>query len=183
MTEMHADEFLMGGSGAPAARFDHIGATITGYVVGRPQVKQMTDFTTNEPLAWPNGEPKLQLIVTLATDQNDPTIESDDGLRRVYVKGQMKKVVADAVRKAGARGLEENGALTLRYVRDGKKTNPKFKAPKEYEASYQKPTTPVAPDEPNPVAPPMPQPPQQAAPQAVWGHQSAPQAPSPWQNV
>ncbi|QLE71095.1 hypothetical protein FGW37_05290 [Streptomyces rectiverticillatus] len=179
---MQADDFLMGGSGVQAARFERIGSAVTGYISGKPKVQQMTDFTTSEPLTWPNGEPKLQMIVTMATDQVDPAVEGDDGMRRIYVKGQMKKAVADAVRQAGARGLEEGGLLTVTYVRDGRKTNPKFKAPKEYSATYQRPAVPVLPDEPTPTAPPMPQP-AAVAPQAVWGQQPAPQAPSAWQNA
>lgn len=133
--QYNADDFLMGG-GIPAAKFPAFGAAASGRITEKPTVSQQTDFTTGEPKVWADGSPQLQLVVTLATEQRDAEIPDDDGSRRIYVKGQMKKAVQDAVRKSGAKGLEVGGVLTVTYVGDGEKTNPRFAAPKQYSATY-----------------------------------------------
>lgn len=130
-----ADDFLMGG-GVPSAKFPAIGHTVSGRITERPIVEQQRDYTTGDLKFWDDGKPQMQLVVTLATNERDPENPEDDGTRRLYVKGQMKNVVASAVRATGARGLEVGGTLTVTYARDGQKTNPKFNAPKNFDAAY-----------------------------------------------
>lgn len=127
--------FLMG-SGAPSARFEEPGASVTGRITEEPQVRQQTDFTTGKPLFWDNGDPRMQLVVTLGTDQRDTSIPDDDGTRRVYVKGQMQKAVAQAVRQAGAPGLQVGGTLTVTYTGDGEAKQRGMNPPKLYTAAY-----------------------------------------------
>ncbi|MFE2353426.1 hypothetical protein [Streptomyces parvulus] len=130
-----ADDFLMGG-GVPSAKFPTLGTTVSGRITERPTVEQQRDFTTGELKFWDDGKPQMQLVVTLATNERDPENPEDDGARRLYVKGQMKNAVASAVRSAGARGLEVGGTLTVTYARDGQKSNPRFNAPKNFDAQY-----------------------------------------------
>jgi hypothetical protein len=130
-----AADFLMGGS-VPSAKFPTLGATISGRITTEPTVEQQRDYTTGEPKFWDDGKPQMQMVVTLATTDRDPAVQDDDGTRRLYVKGQLKNAVAQAVRAAGARGLEVGGVLTVKYIRDGERKNPRFNAPKEYAAQY-----------------------------------------------
>ncbi|MFF9898472.1 hypothetical protein [Streptomyces longispororuber] len=130
-----ADDFLMGGS-VPSAKFPTLGATLTGQIASPPTVEQQRDYTTGDLKFWDDGKPQMQMVVTLATAERDPAVADDDGTRRLYVKGQMKTAIAQAVRASGARGLEVGGQLTVKYVRDGEKKNPRFNAPKEYAAQY-----------------------------------------------
>ncbi|MFE7077906.1 hypothetical protein ACFU96_48350 [Streptomyces sp. NPDC057620] len=130
-----ADDFLLGGS-VPSAKFPTIGTTVTGRVTERPSVEQQRDFTTGELKWWEDGKPQLQLVVTVSTSERDPENPDDDGTRRFYIKGQLKNAVAQAVRSAGAKGVEVGGTLTITYARDGQKSNPRFNAPKEYTAQY-----------------------------------------------
>ncbi|MGW9437765.1 hypothetical protein [Streptomyces sp. NPDC055607] len=130
-----ADDFLMGG-GVPSAKFPVLGTTVSGRITERPTVEQQRDFTTGELKFWDDGKPQMQLVVTLATAERDPADPEDDGTRRLYIKGQMKSAVASAVRATGARGLEVGGTLTVTYSRDGVKTNPRFNAPKNFDAAY-----------------------------------------------
>lgn len=128
------NEFLMGG-GVKSAAFPTIGATVTGCIVRTPEVRQQTDANDNSPKFFPNGDPMMQLIVQLATDQRDPANPEDDGTRALYIKSNMLSVVRDAVRKSGAKGLETGGVLTVAYVGDGEKKG-KLNAPKFYAANY-----------------------------------------------
>lgn len=145
-----ADDFLMGG-GVTSAKFPTIGTTVTGRITERPTVEQQKDYTTGEAKFWDDGSPQMQLVVTLATAERDPANPDDDGARRVYVKGQMKTAVAQAVRTAGARGLEVGGVLTVTYARDGVAKNPRYSPPKNFDASYT-PAATVALNTPEPAA-------------------------------
>lgn len=170
------------GSGAPSARFDQPGDTVTGRIVSVPELRQQTDFTSGKPLFWENGDPRMQLVVTLSTDLRDPQVADDDGTRRVYVKGQLQKVVQQAVRLAQAPGLEVGGTLTVTYTGDGEAKQRGMNPPKLYAATYQRATeTFLAQPEPapapvaQPVAPvaPVPAAPVAAAPQVDAGAAAA----------
>ena len=134
-----AESFLMGG-GAASARFDQPGDTITGTISEAPEVRQQTDIATGEPVFWPSGDPKMQLVVTLQTTLRDEG--DDDGKRRIYVKGKsLTEAIREAVKKTGARGLEVGGTLTVTYTGDGTATQRGFNPPKLYSATYGRPDT------------------------------------------
>lgn len=137
MTLPSAADFLMGG-GIPSAKFPTIGTTVTGTVAREPEVQQQTDFDSGKPLHWDDGKPKLQAKVVLATTERDPQIPDDDGERAVYVKGQLQKAVAQAVRGAGAKRLEVGGTLSVTYIADGERKG-KLNPPKVYSAKYEPP--------------------------------------------
>lgn len=137
MTLPSVGDFLMGG-GSPSAKFPTIGTTVTGTVAREPEVMQQTDFDSGKPLFWDDGKPKLQAKVVLATTERDPLISDDDGERAVYVKGQLQKAVAQAVRSAGARLLEVGGTLSVTYIADGERKG-KLNPPKVYSAKYEPP--------------------------------------------
>ncbi|MFJ8791430.1 hypothetical protein [Streptomyces sp. NPDC102462] len=151
---MDANSFLMGGGGAPTAKFPTPGTVVGGHITEQPSVEQQRDIQTGDKKFWADGNPMMQLVVTVQTDQRDPSIEDDDGRRRIFVKGQMKNAVADAVRQAGGRGLEVGGILRVRYSHDGEQKQRGFSPPKQYEAHYtpaaaaqlqgQQPTAPAA---------------------------------------
>jgi hypothetical protein len=140
------NDFLFGGGGK-AAKFDNIGDTVEGTITDCV-INQQTDMETNQPLTWPDGSPRMQLVVTLQTTER--TDDNDDGVRRIYAKGgryevasgagtSMKDAIADAVRKSGAPTLIEGGTLKVGYSGEGKKTNRGFSAPKLYRAVYTAP--------------------------------------------
>lgn len=131
-----ADDLLMGGGGPPSAKFPALGYENAGRITGKPTVEQQRDYDTDEPLYWPDGKPRWQVVVTLATGERDPEIRDDDGTRRLFVKGQMKTAVQAAVKAAKADGLEDGGHLTVTYTADGPQPNPKKHAPKQYTARY-----------------------------------------------
>ena len=122
-------------SGAPAAKFPEIGTTVKGTVIAA-EVKQQTDMDTGQPLTWDNGDPRMQLIVTLQTDERDPDLNDDDGTRRLFAKGNMLTAIKAAVKKANAR-LEPGGTLVVKYSGDGEQKKRGFNPPKLYEAAYK----------------------------------------------
>jgi hypothetical protein len=135
---MDANDLLMG-TGAASAKFDHIGATVSGQVVRPPISRQQSKFGTRELEYWKDGTPKMQIIVNIQTDQRDPGIADDDGVRAIYIKGKsLTEAVRNAVRAAGAKGIEVGGTLTVTYSGDGAPT-PGARPPKQYSARYVPP--------------------------------------------
>lgn len=131
-----ADDFLMGGSGAPSAKFLSLGDTTAGRITERPVVQQQKDIKTGEKKYWNDGNPMNQLVVTVQTPMRDPAIADDDGRRRLFVKGAMKSAVQDAVVKAGARGLEVGGHIAVTYTHDGESKSAGMNPPKQYRVEY-----------------------------------------------
>lgn len=150
----NVDDFLFGGGGK-AAKFENIGDTVEGTITDA-QVSQQTDMETQQPLTWTDGSPRMQLVITLQT--NERSDDNDDGLRRIFAKGgkyevasgagsSLKDAIADAVKKAGAKSLDAGGTLKVGYTGEGKKTNRGFSAPKLYRATYSPPVKSVSAEE------------------------------------
>lgn len=135
-----ADAFLMG-TGGKSAKFEKPGDQVWGIVI-HAQVRQQTDFKTKAKKFWDDGNAMMELVVSLASEDRDESDPDDDGVRKLYVRGQMQRAVADAVRKAGAPGIREGGKLFVRYTGDGESKG-SLSPPKQYVAKYEapKPTT------------------------------------------
>lgn len=133
---MDANSFLMGGGGAPTAKFPAIGTVVGGQITEPPTLEQQRDIKTGEKKFWGNGDPMMQMVVTVQTDQRDPATEDDDGKRRIFIKSHMKNAVADAVRAAGAKGLEVGGILRVRFTSELPASGPGMSPAKQYNAHY-----------------------------------------------
>ena len=131
-----ANDFLMGG-GTKSAKFEKVGAVVKGTIVVKPELQQQRDPKDGKPQFWEDGKPKQQVKVVLQTETRDD--DEDDGRRAIYIKANMLKAVQDAVKKAGAKGLEVGGVLSVKYVKDGEKKKAAFNAPKLYAAKYEAP--------------------------------------------
>lgn len=131
-------------SGIPAAKFPAVGATVKGTVVAS-EVMQQTDYATNQPKFYEDGKPMQQVVITLQTADRDPDIDGDEGLRKLYVRGQMTAAVRDALRAAGAK-LERDGILAVRYIGDKPSEKRGFNPAKQYQAQYQPPSAGAAND-------------------------------------
>lgn len=138
MTATDVNEFLMGG-GIPAAKFDTIGDIVKGTIVNS-EVAQQTEFGTGVLKTWDDGRPMMQAVITLQTAERDPQVDDDQGLRKLYVRGQMQAAVRDAVRRSGASGLELGGTLAVQYKENEPAKQRGFNPKKVYVAQYVAPT-------------------------------------------
>jgi hypothetical protein len=59
----------------------------------------------------------------------------------------MKDAIAQAVKAAGKRTLEEDGTLTVAFTGEGKRTNRGYNAPKLYKAKYEPPRATISEDD------------------------------------
>jgi len=135
----NASESFLAGGGPASVKFPNIGDAVEGTIKTEPTVEQQRDIETGELLTWQDGNPRQQLVVTLQTDLRDPDDEDDDGVRRLFVKGNMRKALQEAVIKANRKQLDIGGKLAVAYIGDGEKKNKAFNAPKLYKAVYTPP--------------------------------------------
>lgn len=133
------DDFSAGAN--PAVSFDFKAgsddAKVTGIVIGA-RTSTQRDMVTGDVKTFANGDPRRQLIVTLATGRSDD--DDDDGTRDLYVKGSMVRQWQAAMRAAKVRGVRPGGELTVAYVSDGEPTAKGLNPPKVYEITYVPPT-------------------------------------------
>jgi hypothetical protein len=124
------DDFLFA-AGVPGVfkKGDEFGKRVSGRVVNA-EVRQQTDIDGKLKF-FESGEPRMELVIDLQTDERDPTIESDDGIRRIYASGgkaeaeqgtgmSMRDAIAKAMKDAGLTSLNESVKLTVAYSGVGK---------------------------------------------------------------
>lgn len=133
------NEFLLS-SGVPSCTWPEVGTKYSGTVLDF-RVEQARDYTDGKPKFWDDGNPVKQLVVTIQTDERDPSKDGDDGVRALYCGGQLLKAVREAVRPHG--GIAQGGRIGVKFydegeppVRNGKKLN----APKLFKVEYAPPT-------------------------------------------
>lgn len=138
------EDFFAGG--AKAAKFPdgQFGTVIGGQITTDPRMTQQRDYTTDELIFYPDGNPAMQMVVTVQAEQPSG---DDDGQRSLYIKGQLKQAVGDALRKHGEKAPRRGGSLWVKYVEDkpvtlknGKSGNPQ----KIFAAKYDPPAAAAA---------------------------------------
>jgi len=116
---MSADDFFNEGAPSAIATIkalgDKPGTTIGGPIVEIGEQVQQKDVKTGAPAVWPDGNPKMMLPVTVATELRDPSISDDDGHRTFWVSGNLKKAIGAALRQAGAK-LAVGGVLQVTFT-------------------------------------------------------------------
>lgn len=135
MTAPDPNEVLFGNT-VPSFQFERYGDTCQGIITDIVAQKQ-TDKKTGEPKFWPSGDPMWMAVVTLQTQERDPSIAEDDGKRRVFIRGRsLTDATRDAVKDAGKKKLEKGALMSVTYTSDGpaeRGNNP----PKLYSVAYQ----------------------------------------------
>lgn len=148
----NGNDMLMSG-GRPWASFPEVGATVTGTVSEAPLARQSRDFDTGKPAFWDDdpAQPMMEVVVILQTELRDPEVDGDDGTRQLVLgKGSHRfRAVQTAVRRAGAKGLEVGGKLTVTCSGEEPPKRRNAKPTKLYSAVYE---APLAKEEPAPVS-------------------------------
>lgn len=140
MSQDEALDYLLA-SGATVAKFTNVGDVHRGKVLGY-KLEQVTEMKTKEPKFFASGDPMMQIIFELETDERDPQDPDDTGKRRVFAKGYMLSAVRSAIQVAGHTGSLIGGTLALKYYADGESKNG-LNPPKLFEARF-KPGDPIA---------------------------------------
>jgi hypothetical protein len=134
-------EDFFGGTKLPywPTKNSQYGDVISGTICEEPFTAQQTDIK-GDLKTWDDGNPMMQLVVTLQTELRDPSVENDDGRRRLYVKGALRSAIGDAVRKAGTKGIDEGGDLTVVYTHDEPPKNPRMSPARQFSSTYDPPS-------------------------------------------
>jgi hypothetical protein len=145
--QKQAAAFLSGG--LVSAKFPEVGFTVTGTVIDF-RMQQQRDYDSGEPLVWSDGSPRMQLVVDLQCEPTGVTweglhrrqvaIPNDTGMRSLYVKGNLQKAVAQALRDADNAQFETGGTLVVQRIQDGDQPDKKKAAPMQFRAAWQAPT-------------------------------------------
>jgi hypothetical protein len=125
------------GGGAPGAKFENVGDVTKGVITGG-KLREQTDLA-GKALTFPDGKPRMQIVYELATDLRDPSIEDDDGSRRLFVSYKMQEAINEARREAGGVDIEEGGTLAVQLT--GQEHLSGGRTAKLYRAQY---TAPIA---------------------------------------
>lgn len=169
-----------------SCKFKTPGETHTGVITEISDRMPVTKYGTTDPDYWPDGSPKQQVVITLATDERDPEDPNDTGERSLWVTesrkaGTILAAIIQATRQANAK-LEIGGTLSVSFTgHDPNSKNP-AQPRKLYAATYQPPAAgggmfeqqPAQPAQAAPAAPAASQP---AAPQAAPQQQVSQTAP------
>lgn len=128
---------LLAGGGA-SAKFPEIGTTHKGAITALTQ-RQQTKFGTGELEWWDDAktQPKMEVVITLQTDERDADDATDDGKRVLYASGNMLKAIRTAL---AGRKPEAGGVLAVKYISDGTPSKPGYNPPKVYAAEYKAPS-------------------------------------------
>lgn len=134
---------LFAPKGGKGLKFPTPGTSYTGTITSEPVEQQQTKYGTDIPDTWPNGDPKMQILVNLDTQLREDA--DDDGRRTLYVaSNKMKQAIWTAVTAAGVDDIKIGGTLTVTYSgNDPASKNPANPA-KLYTASYVPPASPFA---------------------------------------
>lgn len=114
-----------------------VGDAYTGTITNL-ETAQVRNFETGDPEFWEDGNPKLQIVVTLATDYLDPDVEGDEGNRKVYLFGQKLQAAKQAMKEAGVTKLEKGHIFTIKYAGEKPSSNKKYNNVKLYEITLVK---------------------------------------------
>lgn len=138
MTAVQDYNAMLMGGGARSAKFEKEGEFVTGLVVNVDQ-RQRTDFRTGALLEWPDGNPRMQLLIMLDTELQED--EDDDGKRTVYVPipSAIQAAIRDAVAKSGERGIGVGGKLRVTYTSTDEPKKRGENGAKRYSAQYRAP--------------------------------------------
>lgn len=135
----NVDDFFGGTTSLSFADKATMGKPRGGVIVDEPTMSQQTDMQSGDPLSWPDGKPKMQVVVKVQTDEADPDDTFDDGVRALYIKGQMQQAVGQALRKVGAKGLRKGGTLRVAWVSEEPAKTRGFNPKKIFAAEYTPP--------------------------------------------
>lgn len=126
-----------------SCKFKTPGETHTGVITEISDRMPVTKYGTTDPDYWPDGSPKQQVVITLATDERDPEDPNDTGERSLWVTesrkaGTILAAIIQATRQANAK-LEIGGTLSVSFTGHDQNSKNPAQPRKLYAATYQPP--------------------------------------------
>lgn len=104
-------------SGGTYLKWEHPGTTYTG-IITDVTMRQSRKYESTDLDTWDDGTPKMQVVLTIATDYRDQAQQDDDGTRMISINlwsGQKKALVA-ACKAAGVTEPQTGQRFTATHV-------------------------------------------------------------------
>ena len=104
-------------SGGTYLKWEHPGTTYTG-IITDVTMRQSRKYESTDLDTWDDGTPKMQVVLTIATDYRDQAQQDDDGTRMISINlwsGQKKALVA-ACKAAGVGEPQVGQRFTATHV-------------------------------------------------------------------
>lgn len=140
-----------------------VGTTYAGRVLAPASLVQSRDFESGEPATWPDGNPKMAVVIRLEVNGEPRSLWAAK-------PSAMFAALVEAQKQAGQR-IGEGGTLHIRFTGETANTkNPRLNAAKQYACKYEPPTHDPFAEE---FAPPAQQPPRVAPDPALMGARKA----------
>lgn len=143
-------QFLTGG--LTAAKWPQIGFVVEGVVKGAV-LRQQSNYDTGALEFWSDGSPRMQLVVDLQSTPTGVTwkglhnvqhaVPNDDGMRALYVKGNLQKAFTKALRDANA-SFEMGGHLRIERAQDIPNADSKKAPAHDYVVTWTAPSAEAA---------------------------------------
>lgn len=115
---------------------DEPGTTVAGVVLSQ-ELTDQKDPNTGKPKVR-GGKPIPQLEVVILTNQQ--TAPDDDGVRKLFVRGNLQKAIKKAILTAGDDDLRDGARLSIQFTGTGTAFSADYAPPKLYRAKYEPPT-------------------------------------------
>lgn len=124
---------LLSSQSVPSISFKDakVGDSFSGTITDL-ETAQVRNYETGEPEFWEDGNPKLQIVVTLATEYIDPDLDGDDGSRKVYLFGQKLTAAKQAMKDANVSKLEKGFGFAISFIGEKPSSNKKYNNVKLY---------------------------------------------------
>ena len=104
-------------SGGTYLKWEHPGTTYTG-IITDVAMRQSRKYESTDLDTWDDGTPKMQVVLTIATDYRDQSQQDDDGTRMASINlwsGQKKALLA-ACKAAGVPEPQVGQRFTATHV-------------------------------------------------------------------
>jgi hypothetical protein len=125
---------LLGTKSVPSLSFKdvEVGTRFEGVITDLRTVQVRNYDDPNKLEYWDDGKPKLQIEVTIATSYNDPTLDEDDGTRRVYLFGQKLQAAKAEMKAKGIDKLEKGFKFAIEFTGTKPSSNKRYNDVKLY---------------------------------------------------
>jgi len=104
------EELFSEGPKYTSVKFPTVGTKFSGVVIEQ-EAQQQREFESGTPLFWPDGRPKMQVVLTCTDSATGDTV-------RLYCKSLMLKAAKEAVRAAGLKSFEPGTKIEVAYTGD-----------------------------------------------------------------